>query len=1257
MKTELTNVQVQNFLSDYKDNAEIIFLEEGKEKSDLINSAKKRGILLENSRDLGALKTVYAFAEKSNSNGARLPAKEFQKVLPQLIGKPMNIGHNRRYIVGFYIDYKYQLRENKAIAYAVFFKSNFPTEWERALKFHKKGKLSSSFELWSDNTKTEAHKDHTYTLHSLEIAGGALIFEEHGEVPAFKNAKVLEMAKKTLKECVDEKCLVYASKYNTKGEIIVAEKDYFKDSVIKNVEKLKEEKETPKKTEETKPKETPKEAPKKEAPKAEDKKIITKTADEFHWKLKEDLNQIPKKIKCSNCGEEFEYNGIDIRVKCPKCFAILNKEGTMQYPPQIQDFTVLCPSCKVGRWLILEKSDDKAKLRCESCAKEYAVEFAQDDENTQKLLEKFNFVYSGSVCLSDKVKILLLDGRSLTIPEIMQELKDKKDLWVYSSKENGEFIPQKILSAQKTKFDKMLKITLDNDKSFESTYEHPVMMRDGLYKRADELKKNDSVMPFYTMISKKSDKFNVGGYRFFWDLVKNKWRPVHLWVVKKLKFHHLKEGVTHHKDFDKLNNNPDNLPELTHKEHRDIHIEQLKKLNLDPNFQRKANEARKSPEAMAKWRKSMQKVWDSDENKRIRSEISKKLWQDDEYRKKMLKVLRKAVKMASKKRKENPTAKQLEQTKRWSKAGQKWMKNHPKIRSEISRNTALKNWQNPEFREKMLKVLERARENSLKSCQSKKSILVNHKIAKIENIEAKQGYDITVAGIPNFAINCGIFVHNSCPQCGRRIPITGVSSLKERTMKCPKCGIEFSFNITQERYRKIKSIKEIMSEKAIEKSSKGGQKMELDKKEEKKIDSKVEDVKKSKVEKTSEAEKPSKKVEAPKAEEKSTKEKANSYIFIATKEEYEEAKKLKKETRGKCVFQSTHPKVKDKKDHFPINNIAQARNALARVAQYDASPPWYDGSLAELQKTVRNAVARAYPTIKVTKPEKSALPKEVTDCVKKKVKAGMKPADAVKACWAEYKKTQPKEKKETASVKCSCVDCGHTITSDEHCVNLKCEKCGGQMRRANRPGDGKPEDKKVKVKKAEAKVEEKKVELPVDMQYEATFGEPELDYPTVEKAIKITDAKITPAKSNRYRNTVRKAVKKVMDIKKALKKTKANKDEMEEILKSGVNKIAKKYLELKKSSEEKINFYKENAKTIHDRREELGEFASELTDKQIINAKDYKIAKLNKEVAEKEDAKQPEVASETVGDKHEKDAYYTGIRKEVNKNAFPKTGK
>jgi hypothetical protein len=73
--------------------------------------------------------------------------------------------------------------------------------------------------------------------------------------------------------------------------------------------------------------------------------------------------------------------------------------------------------------------------------------------------------------------------------------------------------------------------------------------------------------------------------------------------------------------------------------------------------------------------------------------------------------------------------------------------------------------------------------------------------------------------------------------------------------------------------------------------------------------------------------------------------------------------KAKVRSRGTvCVPASS---AKDHKDHFPINNINQARNALARVHQYSSVPPWYKGSLKGLQALVARKVRAKYPSIDV----------------------------------------------------------------------------------------------------------------------------------------------------------------------------------------------------------------------------------------------------------------------------------------------------
>ena len=83
--------------------------------------------------------------------------------------------------------------------------------------------------------------------------------------------------------------------------------------------------------------------------------------------------------------------------------------------------------------------------------------------------------------------------------------------------------------------------------------------------------------------------------------------------------------------------------------------------------------------------------------------------------------------------------------------------------------------------------------------------------------------------------------------------------------------------------------------------------------------------------------------------------------------EAEKKKTAKLRNRGDVVFPADSPKVVDDKDHFPINNKNQARNALARVNQYSAAPKWYKGSLDSLVKKVAAAVKKKYKGIEVTK--------------------------------------------------------------------------------------------------------------------------------------------------------------------------------------------------------------------------------------------------------------------------------------------------
>lgn len=103
------------------------------------------------------------------------------------------------------------------------------------------------------------------------------------------------------------------------------------------------------------------------------------------------------------------------------------------------------------------------------------------------------------------------------------------------------------------------------------------MLRDGTYIQAQDLKENDSLMPLY--FNEKNGYETVKGNTTY------RYKSVYKEVAKALKFDEIEEAkkrvqpddnmsydvAIHHKDFNKKNNNPDNLQIMTAKEHWEYH--------------------------------------------------------------------------------------------------------------------------------------------------------------------------------------------------------------------------------------------------------------------------------------------------------------------------------------------------------------------------------------------------------------------------------------------------------------------------------------------------------------------------------------------------------------------------------------------------------------------------------------------------------------------------------------------------------------
>lgn len=186
--------------------------------------------------------------------------------------------------------------------------------------------------------------------------------------------------------------------------------------------------------------------------------------------------------------------------------------------------------------------------------------------------------------------IPLLDGRTITIENLAKEFEDGKENYVYSVQDKThKIVGGKVVWCGKNyTADKLIKITLDDDSYMIMAEEHEVIMRDGSKKRADGLNVGDSVMPFYRMVNKKSNKL-FDRYEKIYNPQSSKYEFTHRIIASELSKDVNTYNTVHHKNFDKYNNNPTNLIWMDYHEHHKMHGDLARKNWNDP-IKRKTHE-------------------------------------------------------------------------------------------------------------------------------------------------------------------------------------------------------------------------------------------------------------------------------------------------------------------------------------------------------------------------------------------------------------------------------------------------------------------------------------------------------------------------------------------------------------------------------------------------------------------------------------------------------------------------------------------
>ena len=169
-------------------------------------------------------------------------------------------------------------------------------------------------------------------------------------------------------------------------------------------------------------------------------------------------------------------------------------------------------------------------------------------------------------CFTGDTKIRLVDGRSLTITELLRE-QEYKENWVYTINENTLRVePKRIKRVFQTKLTKdLVKVTLDTGESIVCTPDHRFMLRDGSYELAENLFDGCSLMPLYTKVSDGG----LVGYRLYYEPMEDAWHYEHRKFYGGTK---LKKGyVVHHKNYNKLDNCPSNLELMSKSDHTKLH--------------------------------------------------------------------------------------------------------------------------------------------------------------------------------------------------------------------------------------------------------------------------------------------------------------------------------------------------------------------------------------------------------------------------------------------------------------------------------------------------------------------------------------------------------------------------------------------------------------------------------------------------------------------------------------------------------------
>ena len=378
-------------------------------------------------------------------------------------------------------------------------------------------------------------------------------------------------------------------------------------------------------------------------------------------------------------------------------------------------------------------------------------------------------IFDGCIgCLTGDTQVATLNGNK-TMKELVANHKNE---WVLSvNTSTKEWEPDKIIDAFSTGVKDIYEITLDSGDIIRCTANHLFLTRKNKWKSIDTgLTPGMSMMPYYEQISKTgyTQVKNNNTEKF-----ENRYSIVGKWKSRVCK------GIAiHHKNFNKLDDRPENLCMLPYKLHTQYHQkkggDRWREYNASIRGDeykeyrslksKKGKETYKQRKDYAKLERKRMKAWNALlQDSERQSQIAKSTW--ERFPEKMKKIAQSTITARNKTEKARNTSRKMAENMRNLlktktseelliinlKKGLPSLKKFHGVTSEVYKKALAKirekePWYNPELGAKA--------NYKLKS-------KYNHKIVSIKYIGKEEVFDLTTERNHNFALTAGIVAHNS----------------------------------------------------------------------------------------------------------------------------------------------------------------------------------------------------------------------------------------------------------------------------------------------------------------------------------------------------------------------------------------------------------------------------------------------------------------------------------------------------------------